>query len=66
VLAPKGTPAAIVEKLETAFQKLSGDRSFKALVKSLGDQVHFQTGKDFEKTWREEWEQHSRVVAGAK
>lgn len=66
VLAPKGTPQAIVDKLETAFKKLSEDRSFKALIKSLGDEVHFQSGKDFEKTWREEWEQHSRVVAGAK
>ncbi|MGH2393545.1 MAG: tripartite tricarboxylate transporter substrate binding protein, partial [Candidatus Limnocylindria bacterium] len=66
VLAPKGTPPAVVDKLETAFKKLSEDRSFKALIKSLGDEVHFQGGKDFEKTWRDEWEQHSRIAAGAK
>jgi tripartite-type tricarboxylate transporter receptor subunit TctC len=66
VLAPKGTPPAIVEKLEVAFKKLSEDRSFKALIKSLGDEAHFQGGKDFERTWREEWEQHSKVVVGAK
>lgn len=66
VLAPKGTPQAILDKLETAFKKMSEDRSFKALVKSLGDQVHFQGGKEFETTWREEWEQHSKVVSGAK
>jgi hypothetical protein len=24
------------------------------------------SGKDFEKTWRDEWEQHARIVAGAK
>lgn len=65
VLAPKGTPPAIVEKLETAFKKLSEDRSFKALIKSLGDEVHFQGGKDFEKTWRDEWEQHARIASGA-
>ena len=66
VLAPKGTPQPILDKLEGAFQRLSEDRSFKALIKSLGDEVHFQGGKEFEKTWREEWEQHSRIAAGAK
>jgi tripartite-type tricarboxylate transporter receptor subunit TctC len=66
VLAPKGTPPAVADKLEAAFRKLSEDRSFKALVRTLGDEVQFQGGKDFDKTWREEWEQHSRVVAGAK
>jgi tripartite-type tricarboxylate transporter receptor subunit TctC len=66
VLAPKGTPPAIVDKLEAAFKKLSEDRSFKALIKSLGDEVHFQGGKDFEKTWRDEWEQHAKIAAGAK
>jgi tripartite-type tricarboxylate transporter receptor subunit TctC len=66
VLAPKGTPPAIVDKLETAFKKLSEDKSFRALIKSLGDEVHFEGGKEFEKTWRDEWEQHSKIVAGAK
>jgi tripartite-type tricarboxylate transporter receptor subunit TctC len=66
VLAPKGTPPAVLDKLESALQKLSDDKSFRALIKSLGDEVHFQRGKEFEKTWREEWEQHSRIVAGAK
>jgi tripartite-type tricarboxylate transporter receptor subunit TctC len=66
VLAPKGTPPAIVEKLETAFRKLAEDRSFKALIKSLGDEVHFQGGKDFEKTWHQEWEQHAKIAASAK
>jgi tripartite-type tricarboxylate transporter receptor subunit TctC len=66
VLAPKGTPPAVVDKLETAFKKLSEDKSFRALIKSLGDEVHFEGGKEFEKTWRDEWEQHSKIVAGAK
>ncbi|MBI4593641.1 MAG: tripartite tricarboxylate transporter substrate binding protein, partial [Candidatus Rokubacteria bacterium] len=66
VVAPKGTPPAIVDKLETAFRKLSEDKSFKALIKSLGDEVHFQNGPDFAKTWREEWEQHSKIAITAK
>lgn len=66
VLAPKGTPQAIMDKLETAFKHLSEDKSFKALIRSLGDEVNFQGGKEFEKTWREEWEQHSKIVSAAK
>ncbi len=66
VLAPKGTPPPIVDKLETAFKKLSEDKSFQALIRSLGDDVNFLGGKDFDKVWREEWEQHAKVVAGAK
>jgi tripartite-type tricarboxylate transporter receptor subunit TctC len=66
VLAPKGTSAAVVDKLEGAFKKLSDDKSFIALIKSLGDEVQFQGGKEFAKTWRDEWEQHARIVEGAK
>jgi tripartite-type tricarboxylate transporter receptor subunit TctC len=65
VLAPRATPPAVVDKLEGAFRKLSEDKSFVALIKSLGDQVHFLGGKEFEKTWRDEWEQHARIVNAA-
>ena len=64
VLAPKGIPQPVAEKLETAFKKLSEDRSFQALIKSLGDEIHFQGAKEFEATWREESEQLPKVVAG--
>jgi hypothetical protein len=66
VLARRGTPPAILDKLETAFKTLSEDQSFRALIKSLGDEVRFHGGKEFEKTWRDEWEQHARIVAHAK
>ena len=63
VLAPKGTPPPIVEKLEAAFKKASEDPSFQALIRSLGDDVQFQGSKEFAETWRQEWEQHARLVA---
>ena len=63
VLAPKGTPQAIVDKLEAAFRKVSEDKSFQALIKQLGDEVDFQGGKEFEATWREEWNVAAKVVA---
>ncbi|MGH7388692.1 MAG: tripartite tricarboxylate transporter substrate binding protein [Candidatus Rokuibacteriota bacterium] len=66
VLAPRGTPQAVMDKLEAAFKGLSEDKSFKALIRSLGDEVNFQGGKEFEQTWREEWEQHTKIVTTAK
>ena len=65
-LAPKGTPPAVVEKLEAAFRKLSEDRSFKALIKQLGDDVDFQGSKEFAETWRQEWDTAAQVVGAAK
>ena len=65
VLAPKGTPQAIVDKLEGAFRRMTEDRSFQALIKQLGDEIHFQGGKEFEATWRQESEMFAKVVAGA-
>jgi tripartite-type tricarboxylate transporter receptor subunit TctC len=66
VAAPKGTPQAIVDKLEATFKKISEDRSFQALIRSLGDDIQFQGGKDFEKTWQQEWDMFAKVVTSAK
>ena len=65
VLAPKGVPQATVDKLEAAFRKISEDKSFQSLIRSLGDDVQFQGGKEFDTTWRKEWETFSKVVATA-
>ena len=65
VLAPKGIPQVVVEKLEAAFKRMTEDSSFQALVKQLGDEIQFQGGKEFETTWRQEWDGFAKVVAGA-
>lgn len=65
VLAPKGTPRPILDKLEPAFKKISEDKSFQALIRGLGDDVQFQGGREFETTWRQEWDMFAKVVAGA-
>jgi tripartite-type tricarboxylate transporter receptor subunit TctC len=65
VVAPKGTPPAVVEKLEAAFRQMSEDKSFQALIKQLGDEVHFQGAREFEATWRQEHDTFAKVVAGA-
>ncbi len=65
VLAPKGTPQPVLDKLEATFRKISEDKSFQALIAGLGDDVQFQGGKEFEKTWRQEWDMFSKVVTVA-
>ena len=63
VAAPKGTPQFILDKLEAAFRKISEDKSFQALIRGLGDEIQFQGGKEFETTWRQEWDGFAKVVA---
>ena len=65
VLAPKGIPPAIAQKLEAAFKQMTEDGSFQALIKQLGDEIQFQGGKEFETTWRQEWDGFAKVVASA-
>src|SRR5215831_2654678 len=65
VAAPRGTPAAVVDKLEAAFRQMSQDKSFQALVQQLGDEVHFLGAREFEAAWRQEYDTFAKVVAGA-
>jgi len=65
VLAPKGIPQAIAGKLEASLKQMTEDSSFQALIKQLGDEIQFQGGKEFETTWRQEWDGFAKVVASA-
>ncbi len=53
VVGPKGLP-------------LAEDKQFLEQIRQLGDDVQFQTGKEFEATWRQEWDAFGRVVTAAK
>lgn len=61
VLAPKGTPRPIVEKLAVAFKQMTEDKSFRALIKQLGDDVNYLGPDEFEKVWRTEYESHKEL-----
>jgi tripartite-type tricarboxylate transporter receptor subunit TctC len=65
VLAPKKIPQAIAGKLEASLKQMTEDSSFQALIKQLGDEIQFQAGKEFETTWRQEWDGFAKVVASA-
>lgn len=56
VLAPKGTPRPVVEKLAAAIKQMTEDKSFQALIKQMGDDVNYLGPDAFEKYWRAEYE----------
>lgn len=56
VLAPKGTPRPIVEKLAEAFKKMCEDKSVIPMIKRFGDEIHYLGPDEFTKVWREEFE----------
>jgi len=58
VLAPKGTPRPVVDKLADAIKKTTEDKSFQALVKQMGDEPGYAGPDDFTKEWRAEFEAH--------
>jgi tripartite-type tricarboxylate transporter receptor subunit TctC len=56
VLAPKGTPRPVIDKLALAFKKMSEDKSVIAMIKSFGDDIQYLGPDEFTKVWREEYE----------
>ncbi len=61
VLAPKGTPRPIVEKLAASFKQMTEDKSFVALIKQMGDDPNYLGPDEFEKVWRAEYESHKEL-----
>lgn len=61
ILAPKGTPRPIIEKLAAAFKKMTEDQSVIGMLKRFGDEVQFLGPDEFGKLWREEYEAHKEL-----
>jgi tripartite-type tricarboxylate transporter receptor subunit TctC len=55
VLAPKGTPRPIVEKLAAAFKSMSEDPDFLKVVAAWGDRANYLGPDEFASWWREEY-----------
>lgn len=66
VLAPKGTPAAIVKRVEEATLKLAGSPDFKAKVAALGGEVRLLDSKAFREFTRTEYQRWNGIVQAAK
>ncbi len=55
-LAPKGTPRPIIDKLATAFKKMTEDKSVITMIKQFGDEIQYLGPDEFTKVWREEYD----------
>jgi tripartite-type tricarboxylate transporter receptor subunit TctC len=61
VLAPKGTPRPVIDKLALSFKKMTEDKSVTVMIKQLGDRIYYLGPDDFSKLWREEYEYHKEL-----
>jgi tripartite-type tricarboxylate transporter receptor subunit TctC len=61
VLAPKGTPRPVVEKLAAAFKKMTEDKTVLAMIKQFGDEIYYLGPDEFAKVWREEYEAYKEL-----
>ena len=61
VLAPKGTPRPIIDKLGAAFKKMTTDKTVISMIKQFGDQIQYLGPDEFGKEWRAEYELHKEL-----
>jgi tripartite-type tricarboxylate transporter receptor subunit TctC len=61
VLAPKGTPCPIIEKLAIAFKKMTEDKTVMSMIKRFGDEIQYLGPDEFTKLWRDEYEAHKEL-----
>ena len=61
VMAPKGTPRPILEKLSVAFKKMVEDKTVIAMLKQFGDDINYLGHDEFTKYWREEYELYKEL-----
>jgi tripartite-type tricarboxylate transporter receptor subunit TctC len=52
ILAPKGTPRPIMDKLAMAFKKMTEDKSAQSMLQKRGDKVNYLGPDEFTKVWR--------------
>ena len=54
LFAPKGTPAAVVDRLRAEVKKAVAEDKFKTALKNIGDEVAYLDQPDFAKFWDED------------
>lgn len=63
LVAPKKTPAAIVEKLRAVSRKVAEDKTFIDVIETSGDEVHLVVGDQMAKFWDAESVKLASVMA---
>ena len=56
VLAPKGTPRPIINKLAAVFKKVTEDKAFIDMIAKFGEEPDYLGPEEFAKVWQEEYE----------
>lgn len=49
IMAPSGIPADRLAKIQDALVKLQGDKTYKKLIKAIGEKMQFINGSDYDK-----------------
>ncbi len=61
LLAPKGTPRPIIDKLAAAIKKTTEDKAFIAAIRQLGDEPGYLGPDEFAREWQREYELHKEI-----
>lgn len=62
IMAPSGIPQDRMDKLRGAFKKLYTDKTFKRLMKSLGENTNFMDGPEYDKVRAKQTEEYAALV----
>jgi tripartite-type tricarboxylate transporter receptor subunit TctC len=61
ILAPKGTPQPIIQKLSDACKQMTEDKTVVALIGKLGDRIQYLSAEEFEPVWQAEFDLHKKL-----
>jgi tripartite-type tricarboxylate transporter receptor subunit TctC len=62
VVAPKGCPSDIIQKLNAEMKRVAADASFQAQLNQVGNTVDFNSPEEFGKLIADETEKWGKVV----
>jgi tripartite-type tricarboxylate transporter receptor subunit TctC len=64
LMAPRGIPADRLEKLRSAMLKMQGDKTYKSLIKAIGEITDYVDGPAYEKQRPMQSKAYKAMVAG--
>ncbi len=62
IMAPSGIPADRLEKIQGALAAMQEDKTYKRLIKAIGENLNFVNGPDYEKLRPEQKETYAELV----
>jgi tripartite-type tricarboxylate transporter receptor subunit TctC len=62
IMAPSGVPADRLAKIQDALVQLQGDKTYKRLIKAIGENLNFINGPDYEKLRPQQKETYRELI----